>query len=57
MARGLIPFSICIALVAVLIPYPGLLWYSLAGLALIYFATPTSKPCRRRVQPREERGD
>jgi hypothetical protein len=48
-------FATAIALVAVLIPYPGLIWASLAGLVAIWFCTP-SKPRERAVQRSRTRG-
>ena len=39
-----LPWFICaVALVAVLIPFPGLIWFSLGGLALIWLATPVGR--------------
>ena len=38
--RGFLLTTLAIALVAFLIPYPGMLWFSLGGLALIWLATP-----------------
>ena len=40
--KGIGWFIASVALVAVLIPFPELLWFSLAGLALIWLATPSS---------------
>jgi len=54
--RGIGWFILACALVAVLIPFPGLIWVSLGGLALIWFATPTSKPRRRAAKRTRERG-
>lgn len=55
--RSFLAAGLCLGLVAVLIPYPGLLPVSLIGLAAMWFATPmTSKPRRRAAKPREERG-
>lgn len=56
MTRGIGWFILACALVAVLIPFPGLIWVSLGGLALIWFATPTSKPRRRAAKRTRERG-
>lgn len=38
--RGVLLLALTIALVVVLIPFPGLLWFSLAGLAALWLATP-----------------
>lgn len=40
--RGFLLFVLLAALVAVLIPFPGLLWFSLAAMVVIWLATPTS---------------
>jgi hypothetical protein len=39
--KGFAWFTAAVALVAVLIPFPELLWFSLGGLALIWLATPS----------------
>ena len=44
----MILFALVCALVALLIPFPGLLPFSLVGLALIWLATPTQPSNRRR---------
>lgn len=41
MTRGLAWFVLMVALVAILIPFPGLLPLSLVGFALIWLATPS----------------
>ena len=38
--KGFLLTALAIALVAVLIPFPELLWVSLGGLALIWLVTP-----------------
>ena len=38
--KGIGWFIASVALVAVLIPFPELLWFSLGGLALIWLVTP-----------------
>ena len=38
--KGFALTALAMALVAVLIPFPELLWFSLGGLALIWLATP-----------------
>jgi hypothetical protein len=48
-------FAAACALVAVLIPYPGLIWVSLIGLGAIYIVTPT-KPRERAAQRSRTRG-